>query len=112
MLKIVQILRIVQMSRILQMFENCTNVENCSIVENCTNPENDEIIITLTFEELQKKIQKIIPHATFKINCNKGYLYEFYFYLNKDFTPSTNSRFSNSCHNAKLIFKLNSSSKH
>ena len=67
--------------------------------------EGEEKIITLTFEEIQEKIRKIIPNATFKINCSQGYLYEFYFYLEKDFKPSPNSRYSNICKSVKLIFK-------
>lgn len=62
-------------------------------------------IVTITFEEIKEKIQKIIPDATFKMNCKSGIVYEFYFYLTKNLTPSTTSYFSNSCRSAKLIFK-------
>ena len=67
--------------------------------------DNNRKIYSLTYDEIKKKIRKIIPNATFKINCSSGYVYEFYFYLEKDFTPSKNSQFSNSCKSAKLIFQ-------
>lgn len=62
--------------------------------------------VTVTYTELQTKIRKIIPNATFKVNCKSKFLYEIYFYLEKDdFSPSTDSRFSNVCASATLVFK-------
>ena len=68
-------------------------------------PNYSSTTITVTYEEMIEAIQKIIPNATFKMNCKSKYIYEFYFYLEKDFTPSTSSRFSNSCKSAQLVFK-------
>ena len=52
------------------------------------------------------KFTQPIPNAIFKMNCKSGYVSEFYFYLEKDvYTPSADSRFSNSCSSAKLVFK-------
>ena len=68
-------------------------------------PSYSNTIVTVTYEEMQTAIKKIIPNATFKMNCKSKYIYELYFYLEKDFTPSTSSRFSNSCASAQLVFK-------
>ena len=68
-------------------------------------PDYSNKTVNVTYDEMKKKIKEIIPNATFKMNCKSKYIYEFYFYLEKDFTPSTNSRFSNSCSSAKLVFK-------
>ena len=62
-------------------------------------------LYTITYEEMKQRIQKIIKKATFKMNCCGGFIYEFYFYLNKDFTPSTDSRFRNDCKSGKFLFK-------
>ena len=62
--------------------------------------------VTVSYDNAKTAIRKIIPNATFKMNCKSGYIYEFYLYLEKDtVTPSTNSRFSNSCKSAELVFK-------
>ena len=62
--------------------------------------------VTVTYSEMQTKIRKIIPNATFKMNCKSKFIYEIYFYLEKDdFSPSTDSRYSNTCTSATLIFK-------
>ena len=50
-------------------------------------------------------IIKVIPNATFKMNCKSKYIYELYFYVEKNFSPSTDSRFSNACASAQLVFK-------
>ena len=60
---------------------------------------------TLTFDEMKQRIQKVIKKANFKMNCSGGYIYEFYFYLNKDFTPSTNSKFSGNCKSGIFLFR-------
>ena len=62
-------------------------------------------LYTITYEEMEKRIRAIIPNAVFKMNCSSGYIFEFYFYLEKDFTPSKDSQFANSCTSGKLIFK-------
>ena len=62
-------------------------------------------LYTITYEEMKQRIQKIIKKATFKMNCSGGFIYEFYFYLNKDFSPSTDSRFRNDCKSGKFLFK-------
>ncbi len=67
-------------------------------------PNKREKIIIVTYDEMKKKIQSIIPKANFKMNCKSQFIYEFYFYLEKDFTPSKNSRFSNTCSSGKLVF--------
>ena len=65
---------------------------------------NKKKLFTLSYEEIQKRIQKVIPNANFKMNCKSDYLFEFYFYLEENFTPSKNSNFVNTCKNAKIIF--------
>ena len=69
--------------------------------ENNTNRK----LYTITFDDMKQRIQKIIKKANFKMNCAGGFIYEFYFYLNKDFTPSTNSKYSDCCQSGKLVFK-------
>ena len=66
---------------------------------------NNRKIINLSYEDLQAAIRKIIPKATFKINCSMGFISEFYFYLETDFTPSKTSKFSNSCKSGRLLFR-------
>ena len=69
-------------------------------------PQYSDTIPTLSYTEIKAAIQQIIPNATFKLNCKSKYLTEFQFYLEKDaVTPSTKSKFSNSCKNVKFIFK-------
>ena len=68
-------------------------------------PNYSDTTVTLTYEQVVSAIQKIIPKATLKMNCKSKYIYEIYFYLEKDFTPSTDSRFSNTCASAQLVFK-------
>jgi len=72
------------------------------IIKAFPNYSNKNIIIT--YDEMKEKIQKIIPNANFKMNCNKKFIYEFYFYLEKNFSPSVNSRFTNSCNSGILAF--------
>ena len=60
--------------------------------------------VTVSYSDMQTAVRKIIPKATFKMNCKSNYIYEMYFYLEKDFTPSVNSRFDNSCKSAQLVF--------
>ncbi len=59
----------------------------------------------VTYDEMKEAIEAVYPGAIFKMNCKSKYIYEFYFYLEKDFTPSPNSRFSNTCTSAQLYFK-------
>ena len=68
-------------------------------------PNYSSKTVTVTYEEMITAIQKVIPNATFKMNCKSKYIYELYFYLEKNFTPSTGSRFSNTCTSAQLVFK-------
>ena len=65
---------------------------------------NNRKLFTLSYEEIQERIRKIIPNATFKMNCQSDYVYEFYFYLETNFTPSKDSEFSKTCNNAKILF--------
>ena len=67
-------------------------------------PGYEKKMINISYEQMKEKIQKIIPDATFKMNCKSKYIYEFYFYLDKNYKPSVNSRFANSCNNAILVF--------
>ena len=67
-------------------------------------PGYEKKMINISYDEMKEKIQKIIPDATFKMNCKSKYIYEFYFYLDKNYKPSANSRFANSCNNAILVF--------
>ena len=68
-------------------------------------PEHNDKTITVTYDEMKEKITNIIPNAVFKMICKSKYITEFYFYLEKDFTPSANSRYSGSCKSGKLLFK-------
>jgi ribonuclease I len=69
-------------------------------------PDYKDETITVTYNEMKTAIKNVIPNAIFKMNCKSGYVSEFYFYLEKDvYTPSADSRFSNSCSSAKLVFK-------
>ena len=68
-------------------------------------PDLENITINVSYDDLKEKIQNIIPNATFQMKCKSDYITEFYFYLNKDFKPSVNSRFSNKCKFGKLVFK-------
>jgi ribonuclease T2 len=68
-------------------------------------PNTSSTTMTVTYDTMIAKIQKIIPNATLKMNCKSKYIYELYFYLEKNFTPSTSSKFSNTCTSAQLVFK-------
>ena len=69
-------------------------------------PDYSDTTITISYNEMKSAIQSVIPNATFKMNCKSKYVTEFYFYLEKDTTtPSTNSKFSNTCSSAQLLFK-------
>ena len=69
-------------------------------------PDYSDTTITISYNEMKSAIQSVIPNATFKRNCKSKYVTEFYFYLEKDTTtPSTNSKFSNTCSSAQLLFK-------
>ena len=68
-------------------------------------PNYSSTTVTLTYEQVIAAIQKVIPNATLKMNCKSKYIYEFYFYLEKNFTLSTSSRFSNTCASGQLVFK-------
>ena len=61
--------------------------------------------ITLTYEEIKRRIQKVITNATFKINCKNKELNEIYFFLDKNLHLSPKSRFKNLCDTATIIFK-------
>lgn len=72
------------------------------IIKSFPNYSNKTVIVS--YEEMKEKIRAIIPDAIFKMNCKKKYIYEFYFYLEKNFSPSVNSRFSNTCNSGILVF--------
>ena len=61
--------------------------------------------ITMTYEEIKRRIQKVIPNATFKMNCKNKVLNEIYFFLDKNLHPSPRSRFNNLCNTATIILK-------
>ena len=61
--------------------------------------------ITVSYDDMVKNVRKIISGAIINMKCTSGYISEFYFYLNKDMSPSPNSKFSNSCKSGKLLFK-------
>lgn len=62
--------------------------------------------VTVTYEEMKNAIQEVYNGAVFKMNCNGGYITEFYFYLEKDdFSPSYDSKYPSSCASGKLVFK-------
>ena len=88
-------------SFVLQLHKNTYN----DLITNAF-PDYSDTTITVSYNEMKAAIQNVIPNATLKMNCKSGYVTEFYFYLEKDtVTPSTNSKFSNKCNSAQLIFK-------
>lgn len=69
-------------------------------------PSYSSTTVTVKYANFVTAIQKIIPNATINMKCSGGYITEFYFYLEKDCsTPSTSSKFTNSCSSGKLVFK-------
>ena len=68
-------------------------------------PSYSSQTVTVKYDDFVTAVQKIIPKATINMKCSGGYVTEFYFYLEKDYTPSTNSKFSKSCSSGKLVFK-------
>ena len=68
-------------------------------------PSYSSQTVTVAYATLVSAIQTVIPNATINMKCTGGYISELYFYLLKDFTPSTSSKFSNSCKSGKLVFK-------
>ena len=66
---------------------------------------NQSRIVELDTNELKSKIQKVMPGINFKLKCEKNYITEFQFYLEKDLTPNTNTPVRNPCTKAKLVFK-------
>ena len=60
---------------------------------------------TITYENMKTAIQKIINGAVINMKCTKGIITEFYFYLEKDYSPSSNSKFGNQCKSGQLILK-------
>ena len=69
------------------------------------NFDTSKKMITITQEEMNYRLQKVMTNANFKMLCTNGIIHELYFYLNKDYTPSTNSVFSSECKIGKLLFK-------
>lgn len=61
--------------------------------------------ISVTYYEMKTAIRNDIPNATFNMKCTKGYIYEFYFYLERDYSPSTSTKFNNGCSWGILILK-------
>ena len=70
-----------------------------------TYPSSAGTTIKVDYKDFVRDVQRVIPNATLKMNCKSNYLTEIYFYLEKDYNPSTNSKFSNSCKTANIIFK-------
>ena len=68
-------------------------------------PSYSSQTVTVNYADFVTAVQKIIPKATINMKCSGGYVTEFYFYLEKDYTPSTSSKFSKSCSSGKLVFK-------
>ena len=60
---------------------------------------------TVAYDKMKEAIRKVIPGATINMKCSSEYISEFYFYLDKNFSPSPSSKFSNSCKQGKLVFK-------
>ena len=56
-------------------------------------PDKSETEITVTYSEMQAAIRKVYPNAVFKMNCNSGFITEFYFYLDKNYAP-VNAKFN------------------
>ena len=67
---------------------------------------NTERSFTVSFEDMEKFIQEIIPNASFQMKCNLGFIYELDFHLKKgDFSPAVDYRYPTSCFGGILIFK-------
>jgi len=68
---------------------------------------NQRRVLELDVNDMKNKIQKVMPGANFKLRCDKNkYITEIHFYLEKDLTPNTKMRLSNSsCNKAKIVLK-------
>ena len=68
---------------------------------------NQKRVLELDVNELKNKIQKVMPGANFKLRCDRNkYLTEIHFYLEKNLTPNTKTKLSNSsCNKIKVVFK-------
>ena len=67
-------------------------------------PGETSRVKNVSYEEMKKKIQSVIPKAAFKMNCRNKFIYEFYFYLEKNYNPSSNFKITNSCPSGILVF--------
>ena len=61
--------------------------------------------ISVTYEEMKKRINNIIKDSVFIMKCKSKFIYEFRFYLQRNFTPSPKSKLPESCANGVLVFK-------
>ncbi len=64
--------------------------------------------VPVTYKEMQERIKKVYPGAVFAMLCKgkkkKQYITEFYFYLNRDFSPAPDSRFPGKCKSGIMVF--------
>ena len=70
------------------------------LIKNCFSSTQ-----TVQYNDMLTALRRRIPNATVNMKCTKGYITEFYFYLEKNFSPSTSSKFSNQCKSGKLVLK-------
>ena len=74
------------------------------LIKNCFSSTQ-----TISYNDFVAAIRKRIPNATINMKCagkkNNRHISELYFYLEKNFSPSTTSRFSKQCDSGKLLFK-------
>ena len=75
------------------------------IILKAFNYDTRNRVVTVDKDILQDRLRKIMKNATINMLCKNGYINEFYFYLNKDFTSSPDFTFSSSCKVGNLIFK-------
>jgi ribonuclease T2 len=74
-----------------------------SLITNAFRGKTGEFVVN--YDDMKKNIRNVISGAIINMKCVSGYITEFYFYLEKNMTPSPNSKFSNSCKSGKLIIK-------
>ena len=75
------------------------------LMKNAFDGDTSRKLYTISITDMLKRIQKVIKKANFIMHCKNGFIYEFYFYLNRDLTPSTDSKVIQDCRSGKLLFK-------
>ena len=76
-----------------------------NIIQQVYHYDSKSRVVTVYKELFQLRLRKIMKNATIKMLCKNWYITEIYFYLNKDFSASPDSSFSEDCKIGNLIFK-------